>query len=284
MVEQTVMVVGVSTFKGFHLARRLLKEGFDVVGIDDEGKYKTQIAKQRLYVLTHPRFHLVRTSLTQKANMRQVLTTYEPAHILLCAGPSKAYDGHLMERYERMKRYVSRQSKRVPVNSLITFDLPVEETRQSTSAIHLVTEDVYGPWDDESSIFSKAILAVDGGHRFVGAYASDIVNASHIDDVVESVVRLLRLLQSGVSPIGQYQIEASDYVQVQTLLADIGQLLHRPVRVSLPIRDPMFHEYDLPTLETLTGFHPSTSLYEGLKQVLDWYGAYQTMMKEGMSK
>lgn len=283
-MKQTVMIVGVSTFTGFHLARRLLKEGFEIVGIDDEGKHKTQIAKQRLYVLTHPSFHLVRTSLANKANMRQVMTVYAPEHIFLCAGPSSAYEGRLMERYERVQRYIAGQAKRVPVKSLITFDLPIEQTRKSLPAIHLVTEHVYGPWDDASSVFSKAIRAVDEGHRLTGYYASDIINASYVDDVVESSVRLLRLIESGVSPVGQFQIEASDYVQIQTLLADVGQLLHRPVRITLPTRDPSFYEYDLPTLDILTGFHPSTSLYEGVKQMLSWYGAYQTMMKEGMGK
>ena len=53
-----VMVIGVSTFKGFHLARRLLKDGYEVIGIDDEGeafslllRHQSQSLRIRLLVV-----------------------------------------------------------------------------------------------------------------------------------------------------------------------------------------------------------------------------------------
>ncbi|MCT4786826.1 NAD-dependent epimerase/dehydratase family protein [Exiguobacterium aestuarii] len=278
-----VMVIGVSTFKGFHLARRLLKEGYEVIGIDDEGEAKTQLARQRLYVLSHPLFHLIRTDVFHKPHMRQIATMYEPNHIILCSGSSSTNQERKIERYEQVKQLVMNQKSRVPIQSFITFDLPVEQTRHSSSALHLITEDVYGPWDDPTTLFSKAVLAVDQGHRMVGYYATDIVKASYIDDVVETVVRVIKLIQSGLSLVGQFRIDASDYVHVQTLLAEIGHQLHRPVHISLPMREYVFQETDLPTLEAMIGFRPLTPLHEGLRQTIQWYDAYQTMMKEDMS-
>ncbi|WP_214821342.1 MULTISPECIES: NAD-dependent epimerase/dehydratase family protein [unclassified Exiguobacterium] len=278
-----VMVIGVSRFKGFHLARRLLKEGYEVIGIDDEGEAKTQLARQRLYVLSHPSFHLIRTDVFHKPHMRQIATMYEPNHVILCSGSSSTNQERKIERYEQVKQLVMNQKSRVPIQSFITFDLPVEQTRHSSSALHLITEDVYGPWDDPTTLFSKAVLAVDQGHRMVGYYATDIVKASYIDDVVETVVRVIKLIQSGLSLVGQFRIDASDYVHVQTLLAEIGHQLHRPVHISLPMREHVFQETDLPTLEAMIGFRPRTSLHEGLRQTIEWYDAYQTMMKEDMS-
>lgn len=278
MVKQTVLVVGVAGFQGFHLARRLLQEGFEVVGIDDEGRHKTRIAKHRLYVLSHPRFHLVRSTLVNKIVLRSVMSRYEPKHVLLCSTRS---DEPLL-RYELMKRYISAQTRRAPIDSFITFDLPLNGEGESGSAIHLFTEDVFGPWDEASSLFSKAVSAVDKGIRLSGYYATDIINVSYIDDVVEATVRLLRLIQTGVSPVGYFQIPASDYVNVQTLLSDIGHILNRPVKSTLPTRDSILRQENLPSLETLTGFHPGTSLFEGLEQFIDWYVTYKTMMKEGI--
>ncbi|WP_214792819.1 MULTISPECIES: NAD-dependent epimerase/dehydratase family protein [unclassified Exiguobacterium] len=278
-----VMVIGVSTFKGFHLARRLLKEGYEVIGIDDEGEAKTQLARQRLYVLSHPSFHLIRTDVFHKPHMRQIATMYEPNHVILCSGSSSTNQERKIERYEQVKQLVMNQKSRVPIQSFITFDLPVEQTCHSSSALHLITEDVYGPWDDPTTLFSKAVLAVDQGHRMVGYYATDIVKASYIDDVVETVVRVIKLIQSGLSLVGQFRIDASDYVHVQTLLAEIGHQLHRPVHISLPMREHVFQETDLPTLEAMIGFRPRTPLHEGLRQTIEWYDAYQTMMKEDMS-
>ncbi len=282
-MSNRVMVVGVSTFKGFHIARRLLKEGYEVIGIDDEGQAKHQLSKQRLYVLSHPMFHLIRTDTSHRPNMRQVMTMYEPNHVILCGGPSSVYTGREMERFEQVKQLIRSQKNRVSAPSFITFDLPIEDTRHSSSALHLVTEDVYGPWNDSTTLFSKAVLAIDQGHRMVGYYATDIVKASYIDDVVETVVRVLRLIQSDLTLVGQFRINASDYVHVQTLLTEVGYLMHHPVNLTLPVRDQVFHEVDLPTLEAMTGFNPQTSLYEGLKELIEWYDTYQTMMKEDMS-
>ncbi len=278
-----VIVVGVSTFKGFHLARRLLKEGYEVIGIDDEGETKTQLARQRLYVLSHPLFHLIQTDVAHRPNMRQIATMYEPNHVILCSGSSNVYQHRKIERYEQVKQLVTNQKNRMTIQSFITFDLPVEYTRHSSLALHIVTEDVYGPWDDSTTLFSKAVLAIDQGHRMVGYYATDIVKASYIDDVVETVVRVIRLVQSGLSLVGQFRIDASDYVHVQTLLTEIGHQLHRSVHVSLPMRDHVFQETDLPTLEVMIGFRPLTPLHEGLRKTLEWYDTYQTMMKEDMS-
>ncbi|KAB2865895.1 MAG: NAD-dependent epimerase/dehydratase family protein [Exiguobacterium chiriqhucha] len=280
MVDQTVLIVGVASFQGFHLARRLLQEGFDVVGIDDEGRHKTRIAKQRLYVLTHPQFQLIRTTLANKTVMRSILKRHEPRHIILCS--TRTVDDPL-ERYELMKRYIALHTTRVPLESFITFDLPVKEvSEEDPPAIHLFTEDVFGPWDDSSTLVSKAIVAVDRGVRLSGYYATDIINVSYIDDVVESVVRLLRLVQTGLSPVGYFQIPASDYVTVQTLLSDIGHILNKSAKTSLPMRTSVLRQSNIPTLNTLVGFSPSTSLFEGLEQVVDWYISYKNMMKEGI--
>ena len=280
MVDQTVLIVGVASFQGFHLARRLLQEGFDVVGIDDEGRHKTRIAKQRLYVLTHPQFQLIRTTLANKTVMRSILKRHEPRHIILCS--TRTVDDPL-ERYELMKRYIGLHTTRVPLESFITFDLPVKEvSEEDPPSIHLFTEDVFGPWDDSSTLVSKAIVAVDRGVRLSGYYATDIINVSYIDDVVESVVRLLRLVQTGLSPVGYFQIPASDYVTVQTLLSDIGHILNKSAKTSLPMRTSVLRQSNIPTLDTLVGFSPSTSLFEGLEQVVDWYISYKNMMKEGI--
>lgn len=278
-----VMVVGVSTFKGFHIARRLLKEGYEVIGIDDQEGSTNQLSTQRLYVLTHPMFHLIRTDIAHKPNMRQVTTMYEPNHVILCGGLPSVYNELVLERYEHVKQWVMHLKNRRSLQSFITFDLPSEYTRSSSSALHLVTGDVYGPWDDSTSLFSKAMLAIDQGHRMIGHYAMDVVKASFIDDVVETVVRVLRLAQSDLTLVGQFQIDASDYVHVQTLLTEIGHYMQRPVNVSLPVRDHVFQENDLPTLEALIGFRPQTPLHEGLQKTIEWYDAYQAMMKEDMS-
>ena len=206
--------------------------------------------------MTHPQFQLIRTTLANKTVMRSILKRHEPRHIILCS--TRTVDNPI-ERYELMKRYIALHTKHVPLESFITLDLPMQEGSEESPVIHLFTEDVFGPWDDASTLVSKAIVAVDRGVRLSGYYATDIINVSYIDDVVESVVRLLRLIQTGLSPVGYFQIPASDYVNVQTLLSDIGHILNKSAKTSLPMRASVLRQSDNPTLDTLIGFSPSTS-------------------------
>ena len=72
-MKKTVLVTGVAGFIGFHLARRLLKEGHHVIGIDVVNDYyDLRLKESRLHVLTHPRFKLYRDALENKMAITRV--------------------------------------------------------------------------------------------------------------------------------------------------------------------------------------------------------------------
>jgi UDP-glucuronate 4-epimerase len=69
MSDQTILVTGAAGFIGFHIARRLLAEGRDVVGLDNLNTYYDPALKQaRLSLLrADPRFHFVQADLADRA-------------------------------------------------------------------------------------------------------------------------------------------------------------------------------------------------------------------------
>lgn len=78
-MKKTVLVTGVAGFIGFHLARRLLREGHHVVGIDEVNDYyDPHLKESRLYVLTHPNFKLYRDSLENKMAVTRVFEKRSP--------------------------------------------------------------------------------------------------------------------------------------------------------------------------------------------------------------
>ncbi len=78
-MTKTVLVTGVAGFIGFHLARRLLREGHRVVGIDEVNDYYDPSLKEsRLHVLTHPNFKLYRDSLENKMAVTRVFEKRRP--------------------------------------------------------------------------------------------------------------------------------------------------------------------------------------------------------------
>lgn len=88
MADQTILVTGAAGFIGFHVARRLLDEGRNVVGLDNLNSYYDPALKQaRLNILqTDSRFSFVQADLADRASMHRLFAKHRfPAVIHLAA-------------------------------------------------------------------------------------------------------------------------------------------------------------------------------------------------------
>jgi UDP-glucuronate 4-epimerase len=88
MSDQTLLVTGAAGFIGFHVARELLAQGRDVVGLDSLNNYYDPALKQaRLNILRgHPRFTFVQIDLADRAVMAALFARHRfPVVIHLAA-------------------------------------------------------------------------------------------------------------------------------------------------------------------------------------------------------
>jgi UDP-glucuronate 4-epimerase len=88
MSDQTILVTGAAGFIGFHVARRLLDEGRDVVGLDSLNTYYDPALKQaRLNILREDsRFSFVKADLADRPSMAALFAKHRfPAVIHLAA-------------------------------------------------------------------------------------------------------------------------------------------------------------------------------------------------------
>ena len=84
MSDQTILVTGAAGFIGFHVARALLAQGRDVVGLDSLNNYYDPALKQaRLNILRgHPRFSFVQIDLADRAAMAALFARHRFAAVI----------------------------------------------------------------------------------------------------------------------------------------------------------------------------------------------------------
>lgn len=91
-----ILVTGVAGFIGFHLVRRLLRDGHKVVGIDSlTSYYNTQLKQDRLAQIAHPAFTFNHLDLTDHDAIMALFTTIQPkavVHLAAQAGVRYSID------------------------------------------------------------------------------------------------------------------------------------------------------------------------------------------------
>jgi UDP-glucuronate 4-epimerase len=151
---------------------------------------------------------------------------------------------------------------------------------------------VYGPWgrpDMALFLFTKAVIEGNPINLFnAGRMKRDF---TYIDDVVEGIVRVMAKPASPNSswrgdapdsatspaPYRLYNVGNHSPVELLRFVEIIeGHLGKKARRNLLPFQPgDMAETYaDIGDLRNATGFSPSTSIEEGVRQFIDWYRAY----------
>ncbi|MGA8000288.1 MAG: NAD-dependent epimerase [Pseudolabrys sp.] len=338
MADGPILVTGAAGFIGFHVAKRLLRDGRDVVGLDNMNSYYDPALKEarrsELARSNHFRFakldladrdriaslfkehrfpyvvHLaaqagVRYSLVDPfayvdANLTGFTTILEGCRHngcrhLLYASSSSVYGSNTnmpFSVHDNVDHPLSLYGASKKANELMShayahlFGLP-------TTGLRFFT--VYGPWgrpDMAMWIFAKAIIAGESIKLFNnGNMRRDF---TYIDDVVESVVRLVDRPPTGnpnfsgarpdpgssSAPWRVYNIgnnKPVELLEVVRLLEEaIGKKAKRELLPMQPGDVPATYA-DVDDLMREVGFKPSTAIVDGISLFVDWYRSYHRL-------
>src|SRR6478609_3905242 len=217
MADGPILVTGAAGFIGFHVARRLLREGRDVVALDNMNSYYDPTLKEarRAELAKSPRLRFVKLDLADRDGMAALFKEHRfpyVVHLAAQAGvrhslvdPFAYVDANLTGfttilegcRHNGCRHLLYASSSSVygsnttmPFSVHDNVDHPLSLYGSPATGLRFFT--VYGPWgrpDMAMWIFAKAILAGKPIKLFNnGNMRRDF---TYIDDVTEAMVRLI---------------------------------------------------------------------------------------------
>src|SRR5436190_7183717 len=286
-----ILVTGAAGFIGFHVAKRLLEDGHEVVGLDSVNHYyDVRLKEARLSLLQRQRsFEFVRTTLADPEAMNQLFDRCEfdrVIHLAAQAGVRYSLErpdayvasnilGFLQVleecRYRKIAHLVYASSSSVygastqmPFSVLRGADHPLSIYGVSKRTNELMAHSysylfglpttglrfftVYGPWGRPDMVLFKFTKAILDGRSI------DVFNNGHlrrdftyIDDVVESVVRIMDVIptpdpnwssdnpvpNSSLAPYRLYNIGNEKPVELLEVIAILEEELGKKAKRNL---------------------------------------------------
>ena len=338
MTDGPILVTGAAGFIGFHVAKRLLRDGRDVVGLDNMNAYYDPALKEaRLAELAKSnRLRFVKLDLADREGMAALFKEHQFPHVVHLAAqagvryslidPFAYIDANLTGfatilegcRHNGCRHllYASSSSvygsnTKMPFSVHDNVDHPLSLYGASKKANELMSHayahlfglpmtglrffTVYGPWgrpDMAMWIFAKAIIAGEPLKLFNnGNMRRDF---TYVDDVVESVVRLVDRPPAGnpgfaaaspdpgssSAPWRVYNIgnnKPVELLEVVRLLEEaIGKKAKRELLPMQPGDVPATYA-DVDDLMRDADFRPATPIAEGIARFIEWYRSYQRL-------
>ena len=338
MSDDSILVTGAAGFIGYHVARRLLENSRDVVGLDNlNAYYDPKLKEARLAELKKfPHFRFVKLDLADRAGMAALFSEHRfpyVVHLAAQAGvrysltdPHAYVDANLVGfanilegcRHNGCKHLQFASSSSVyganthmPFSVHDNVDHPLSLYGATKKANELMAHSyahlyglpttglrfftVYGPWgrpDMAMWIFAKAIMAGEPIKLFnQGDMRRDF---TYVDDVVESVVRLVDRAPKGnpqwsgdapdpgssKAPWRVYNIGNNSPIEllevVRLLEESVGKKAKRELLPMQPGDVPATYA-DVDDLMRDVDFKPATPIAEGIKRFVDWYRSYHRL-------
>ncbi len=316
------LITGCSGFIGFHLSKRLLEEGNEVIGLDSlNDYYDLKLKTDRLAILQKNRhfsfykgsvenlellenifmqhrfdvvihmaaqagvryslknpYQYVHTNVTGFLNILECCKTWKINH-LLYASSSSVYgaNGSIpFSEQDCTEKPVNIYAATKKANELMAYSyshiykLPVTGLRFFT---------VYGPWGrPDMAVFTFTEAIVKGKPIEVYNYGNMKRDFTYIDDVVESMVRLIKKGPPALPlPCEVYNIGNHKPVEVKYLIDCLERQLGIPAKkVFLPMQPGEVPETyaDIDGLKKAINYQPRISIEEGIKRFVSWYKDY----------
>ncbi|MBT4523072.1 MAG: SDR family oxidoreductase [Halieaceae bacterium] len=305
-----ILITGGAGFLGSHLCERLLREGHEVLCVDN---FYTSTRRNITHLLEHPCFELMRHDVTlplhvevdQIYNMAcpaspihyqrdPVQTTKTSVHgainmlglakrtgaRILQASTSEVYgDPQVHPQSENYWGNVS------PIGVRSCYDegkrcaetLFFDYWRQHNLPIKVARIfNTYGPKmlpDDGRVVSNFIVQALAGSDITIYGDGSQSRSFCYVDDLVEGLIRLMESEEALTGPINLGNPSEYSISELATKVVNMTNSRSKIVYAPLPQDDPTRRQPDITRAKAELGWEPGIELDEGLKPTIDYFQA-----------
>lgn len=304
-----VLVTGCAGFIGSHLVERLLKDGHEVMGVDNFDVYysRSQKEKNLMTVLLHPNFKLVEDNLATMALVKVLKGTEAVIHLAAQPGVRGSW-GSSFHRYvtnniqvtqrlleeskgNKLKRFVYASSSSVygDVGEVLSEDSRTQP-RSPYGVTKLAAENlcqlyhqeykmptvslrffsVYGPGQRPDMAFHRFCQSIiHEAALTIYGDGKQVRDFTYVDDVVEIVAAALTADVTG-QVVNVGGGSPATLSEAITLLEEISGQTFQKTFLERQRGDVLATRADTAKLERLFGMKPKISLREGLAREWEW--------------
>ena len=299
MISKRVLITGISGFIGQHLARRLVRDGFEVYGIDN-----TILAKKDVQVMV--------CDITDREKLAQIVKDVNPGLIIHLAGfsdPSR--NNNLMEKAMKINLdgtiniidacdkidyevFVNICTSDVYFGNKVPFKEDIILNPVSPYAIskykaegyakeHAIKYDrniitlrpalVYGPGQKDNKFLSQAINNIIKEKEMETTRCEQKRDYIYVEDLIDAIVKILSLKDKSIIKGQVINIGSGKQHQLKEIIHLVERISGKKAKIkeTKPYRENELFDYMLSIDKAwkLIGWLPKISIEEGIKRTVE---------------
>ena len=310
-----ILITGVAGFIGFHLAKKLIEEGHNIVGIDNINDYYSRsLKRRRLSILQSENFDFTELDINQidslnrdfdliinlaaQAGVRlpeEKKFNYQHSNIngfkkvidycldhsikkLIYASSSSVYDDSSSQAFSEYETDL--KPKSLYGETKLFNENYVKKLNSEINCIGLRFFSVYGPYGRPDMAYFSFTDSLKKGLPIKlhnkGSMARDM---TFIDDAIDGIIKSIDFLMNSDREVNNelFNIGNDSPILTSKILRTLEKNLNIEAQiVNIEVSNESIYTHaNLDKSKTMLGYNPKISFKDGIREFLDWHKTYE---------
>ena len=310
-----ILITGVAGFIGFHLAKKLIEQGHEIVGIDNiNDYYDTNLKKSRLSILKSKNFEFNKLDINQVSSLNKSFdlvvnlaaqagvrvpeekkANYQHSNVngfkkvvdyciehsiekLIYASSSSVYDDSSSQSFS--ENDTDLKPKSLYGETKLFNEKYIEKLNSRIDCIGLRFFSVYGPFGRPDMAYFSFTESLKKGQPIKlhnnGSMARDM---TFIDDAIDGIIKSIDFLMNSDKEIGNELFNIGNNYPILT--SDLLKILESNLKLEAQVEtiivsnESLYTHANLDKSKSMLGYNPKIRIEEGIKEFLNWHKTYE---------